>query len=395
MMRVGQDPQSACGFAYGREMSNDGHLIRVTGARATTCERASPHYALEARRLVYDTQSGDVQVRGGALRMYGVRIPLLPTFTTSLTDETKMRPDAVPEPRWGGRDGFALKWGLPFQFPGEHISAKGSVLLTSRRGIRGQIDVQGPIGPMTGHVRASHKEDVKSDVDQWSLIDRRLEFVLDQAWDTDLFGGTQLAAELSAGDFKQYAVAGQPEVSDQRALASLRLSQNDDQWRRGMGSWWWTEARTQLYDAADEYTVIELGAGAGTRLTDWLSGSLTYIHRDASGATPFEFDDEDIESEISGRARIDFDDNWSMRWTGRYDVEIDDMRDYEIELARRVHCLTWKLAYRDVSESISLGVAINGLFGDEPAAQERCVEDGPPRYWRAQDRHTEQDQATE
>lgn len=392
--------ERAYGYAYGREVNHREGRIHIEHGLITTCDHLPPHYAIEARRLHYDLDSGEVVAQDGAVRIYGLRIPLFTSVHFNVSDEPSIA-DPIPQVRYQNRDGAALRWGLPYESPDGLVSCRGEVLLTMRRGVRGNVDIYGPAGGMTGHIRASYKEDVRADVDEWATIDRRPEFVLEQAWDTDRFGGTRLHAELSAGSFKEYArfdedgLETRPTVRDRRAMVSLRLASDEAARRRGVGNWWWVGGREQVYDEGGDYSALEAGLGYGTELTDWLTGSLTYSYRYARGESPFEFDDVDIEQELAGRARFKLDRNWGLGLTGRYDLKANQMRDYQLELDRAVHCLTWQLKYRDLSESISLGVAINGVFGDAPANQPRCMADGPPDYWQWRDARGHQQKATE
>ncbi len=382
------------GFAYGREVNHAQGRIHIEHGLITTCDHVPPHYAFEARRLHYDLEKNEVVAQDGAVRIYGLRIPLLTSVHYSFGDDPN-RVDPVPQVRYQSRDGGALRWGLPYESPDSPVSCRGEVLLTMRRGIRANADIYGPAGGMTGHIRLSYKEDVQADVDEWALIDRRPELMLERAWDTDLFGGTTLHTEMSAGNFKEYEVGDRPAVRDRRAMLGVRLTSDEAARRRGLGNWWWVGGRGQIYDEGGDYSVLEAGVGYGTELTDWLTGSGTYSYHYTNGESPFEFDDVDIEQELAGRVGIALDRNWGLGLTGRYDVEARQMRDYEVELARKVHCLTWQLRYRDLSESFSVGVTINGLFGDTPAGKQRGVADGPPDYWQWRDARGQQQQATE
>ena len=378
---LSDDPRRPlCGYAYGREVTGGAHVIYINNGVFTTCNLAHPHYALEADRLVYDTESHQMAVEGGAVRLYGLRIPLLPKLKHSFGGESRGSP-LLPQPTWTGLDGPSLLWPIDYSGAAAGVQARGGLLLTSRRGLRGWVDVGAPVANFAGHVRVSHKEDVRSDVSSWSLIDRMPEVELERQWGVDLFGGAQLSARLSAGDYRQYARGDAPEVRDRRALGAVRLGGGEAERRQGVGQWWWAEARTQRYDDADEYTVLEAGVGAGGELTDWLSGWVTYIHRDPRGQTPFEFDDVDIRRELAPHADVQLGENWALALDGRYDLDQERLRDWKVGLARDAHCLTWTLGYQRVSRSVGIGVEINGLTGRNSAPA--CPEDGPPDYWAA------------
>ncbi len=293
--------ERVCGYAYGREVNYSEGRLHIEHGFITTCDHVPPHYAIEARRLHYDLDKGEVVAQDGAVRIYGLRIPLFTSVHFNFGDEPD-QVDPIPQVRYQSRDGGALRWGLPYQNPGSPVKARGEALLTMRRGIRASLDIYGPVGGMTGHVRASHKEDVQADVDEWALIDRRPEFVLERAWDTDLFGGASLHTELSAGNFMEYAAGGRPTVHDRRAMIGMRLSSDEAARRRGVGNWWWIGGREQVYDEGEDYSVLEAGVGYGTELTDWLTGSATYSYHATRGESPFEFDDVDIAQELAACA---------------------------------------------------------------------------------------------
>lgn len=374
------------GFAYGRELYSQrvgerrDQVVHLVGARFTTCERVDPHFALEAGEMVLDTSTRRLQVRDAAVRLYGVRVPLLPYFWTYVGGGPGGS-ELIPQASYTSRDGLALSWGLPIAIPQRQITTSGALRLTTRRGVRAELDMQGPLGGMTGHLRASVKEEVLSDFEERSLVDRLPELALGNAWQTDLFGGTQLDAQLAVGWYKQRGAEGEPDVSDGRALASVRFGHNYEGQRQGTGQWWWVAATEQLYFGGGDYTILEAGVGAGGRLTDRLGGWLSYRYRYHRGASPFEFDDVDVPQLLSAGMRWDLDENWTLGASGYYDLDEGAVRDYRLELGRRVHCLTWKLWYRSLTGGVGLGIGLNGITPGDRSGQQWQLSDGPPDVW--------------
>jgi len=219
---------------------------------------------------------------------------------------------------------------------------------------------------------------VSNDLDEWVCVDRLPEVSLEREWETDMLGGTRLCGGLILGRYREDRRDGGTDIKDDRAMAELRMTRNYHRWAAGEGTWWWVGARQMWYDGGDDYTDLDFGVGAGTELLEGMPTSLTLRHHELSGRTPFEFDDVDIRTELIARTQAPLGDGWGLGLSGRWDLRADDLRDYEVQLRKRAHCLTWVAGYRDVGNRISVGVEVNGLWGNATPYSQRSIEEGPP-----------------
>ncbi len=377
----GEGDGQVFGYAYAGEVDSDGQVIYLTDGRFTTCDRADPHYAVEVKRLRWDREQDRVVVQGGALRLYGLRIPLIPHFSYSLTGERGGAPDLLPFPSYSGRDGVRLGWAFHLTDPGRMPRARLGLTLMRRRGLR--VDLRGDteVGELTARVRASVKEDVEADVERLVTIDRLPEIGLGGSWPVG--SEARLDADLSAGHYREEGGEGEPDVNEDRALLALRLTGGSPERERSGGGWWWLGGGQALYGDGQHYGHLGAGIGASATPAGWLSGSLEFSEWVTGGSTPFEFDDVDIDSELNGLLHMQLSERWGLKLGGRYDIERSCMRDYDAEVRLRDHCLTWKAGYHDAGDYISVGVEINGLLGNDRPPPHRSLEEGPPAYWHS------------
>lgn len=379
----GPEQERVFGYAYARELHGDGDIVYVTNGVFTTCDRPDPDFALRAHRLRYNAQTGSVRVRDGSIRLYDLTIPLLvPEFTFTVGGEPE-QPTLLPLPGYSSADGVRVGWRFSFGERTARQRAHLSVKLTQRRGIRGSVQGLSELDHGTlARVRISRKEDVPGDLDRATTIDRLPELGLRHAWDSD--ADRRLEVQLSAGRYSEVVpVPDGPDtgVDYRRARLEARYTDGYEARDDREGRWWWVESAGALYDDGQSYGHVGAGLGASAQLTEAVSGSLELSHRVVGGATPFEFDDIDIETELDARARARLSSVWGAGALGRFDLDRGQIRDWELELRRRAHCLTWTAGYRKVGGRFSVGVEINGLTGGTEPPPQRSLDDGPPQYW--------------
>jgi hypothetical protein len=108
-----------------------------------------------------------------------------------------------------------------------------------------------------------------------------------------------------------------------------------------------------------------------------LGGSLEFVHHFLGGETPFQFDAVDLQTELRPALKARLTETWRLSASGRWDLDTRRLRDYYLELGKRMHCLTWSVFYRFIGGSVGLRLDLNGLTGDtdppaltEPPARE-------------------------
>ncbi len=371
------------GYAYAREIESADDVVYITDGRFTTCDSPDPDYVIEVDRIRYDPESWDVTVWGGALRLHGVNIPLLPRLDWNFHGRVEqMSPLYWFVPTYSSRDGLRLQWWRSLRQLEIPAQGRLGIKLTQRRGIRGELQTLQEWGNIAGRLNVTYQEDVRADVDRQTTIDRLPELGVTGVWD----GGRAQRVEtaLWVGEYTQRADPDDPDdvdVTEGRLRVEARYTGDPEARRDHSGAWWWGGGSQAFYADGRRYGWLGAGAGASAKVTDWFSVWAEISHHITDGTTPFEFDDIDIETELAAAARFELSSMWTVGVGGRYDLNIDELRDYTIELRRRDHCLTWTAQYRDVSNAVQLGLEVNGIFGNFEPPEQRSVEDGVPRYW--------------
>lgn len=367
------------GYAYAREITGENEIVYLIDARFTTCDRVEPHYCFAVDRLRWDTRTQQIVVEGGGIELYGLRIPLLPTLRHSFAADDEAALDTMPIPGYTGREGLRLGWQFLLGEPTDALSGHAGLALRQRKGLQTWAWGSADIGPLAARFGAGLRENNDGDIDNVISLDRLPEIGITGAW--DLADVRSLSAGLTLGHYRQRAEDTIPRVEEDRALIEATV-------RGGIGapnlpgsSWWWLRGSHALYGDGAHYSTIGGGLGAAATLTPWLSGSAELRHHLTDGASPFAWDDIDIETELDARGEFTLDRRWRLRLGGRYDLDRDEMRHWNVELRRREHCLTWKLGYSDRGEFFSMGVEIDGLFGNHQPPPQGRLEDGPPDFW--------------
>ncbi|MEA3400439.1 MAG: hypothetical protein U9R79_04265 [Armatimonadota bacterium] len=377
------DGEPVYGYAYAGDLKRRDSIIYLTDATLTTCDRAHPHWAARVKRLRYNPETGHMTIEDGSLSLYGLDIPLVPRLSFNVRGGAEETEGIWPVPGYSSRDGLRLGWTLPCGDPVDYPRGRLKVKLTQRRAFRAMLFAEDDLGGGTAWLRASRREDIGGDIDRFTTIDRMPELGLEGSWDGS--DDTWLEAILSVGRFHEFdRQRGLPDidVTQSRARLQARLVGGRQQRAERRGDWWWLEGVGSLYGSGDHYSYLGAGVGASASPTSWLTGSVEARHYLTGGTTPFEFDDIDIETELNGIADVRLSSLWSAVLEARYDLERGLTRDWEVELRRRAHCLTWTAGYRDVGNSFSLGLEFNGIFGNDRPPRQRSLEEGPPAYWK-------------
>jgi len=373
------------GYAYAREISAEDSVVYITDGRFTTCPSLDPEYMLEVDRIEYHPDTMDISVWGGALQLYETRIPLLPRIDWNFTgDPGRISPVYALIPTYSSRDGVRLAWTWGMRRLEMPFDGSVSLKLTQRRGIRGELHASREWGNFVPLVNVTYEEDIRSDLDRTATIDRLPEVGLAAAWDGAGWSGGRVETEVLVGRYTQREdpdIAGDADLTESRLRVGARYLGNPAASDDRAGAWWWVGGSQSWYGDGEDYGWLEAGVGGGAEVTDWLSLWAEAAHYAVEGATPFDFDDIDIETELTGGAAVDFSAMWGTRLWGRYDLDRGDLRDYTIELRRRTECLTWTAGYHDLGGGVRIGLEVNGLFGNFEPPPQRSVEEGVPRYW--------------
>ncbi len=109
---------------------------------------------------------------------------------------------------------------------------------------------------------------------------------------------------------------------------------------------------------------LQLELGIGSDQSRATRGALWYVRHQASGSTPFLFDDIYAENELYGQFTLGLGQDWSLDSYARLDLDESRLRQWQIGVYRRLHCLTWGLRWDRAGETLSLEVNVNGLTGD-------------------------------
>lgn len=386
------------GYLFGEEIAREKQLVYIIQGAITTCNRAHPHYVLRAKRIEYYPDQQRFKVKGASISLYGVKIPLVPSFSFSVSEKERETPGILPVPGYSSEDKLYLPYRFRFSSSDSPWRSDLSLRLTQGRGIRLLSANKYTKGRWQAAGYLSQTEDFYDDLGNYLTLDRRPELTFtkfaaspdqDEGWrgsvslanivedrgrDTRANSTPRVAQVLNLrrGDQRgwrtpptgQGFIASGPKIREQYAALTFRYDRHTDQRRRKQGQWYGLSARQAFYSTGDNYRDLAFTAGAGGPLAPDLTGSLTLTHHITGGRTPFLSDTVNIKTELQPTLAAQLSRRWAIQGMGRYDANDGKLRDYELELRRRAHCLTWGLYYHFVGERIGIRVDINGLTGD-------------------------------
>lgn len=356
-------------YFSGKEITKVGDNIYLRRGRVTTCDRQRPHYYIFAKRMRFELDTERLVVYDAGVRLYGLKMPLLPQGKTRFGGGGEQRWFDPSVPGYSSREGVYVPVALRLADADAPWATRASVRVTAKQGITGAIWTKHETNDWDIEARASRREWVADKITDRVCLYRLPELTFARHFSERNDPDALLKLDLSFGNFKEDLASerpGEPQrpvVRERRALATLSYVANARQCQQRLGNWYGATGRVSTYSSNDTYSDLELFAGLGGHVTSDLTAHATLRHHITSGTTPFLFDDVDIRTELLAGAAWQFTDKWGVEGWGRYDLDETDMRDYEIGLSFRAHCLTWGLYYRDVGSRIGLRVDLTGLTG--------------------------------
>jgi len=356
-------------------------VVYVLQGKITTSDRRTPEYSLTARRIEYYPAANRFKIKGAAVRLYGVRIPLVATFSLMIGPEGREVPPLLPIPRYSSRDKLFLPYRFNFSGPQADLQSNLTINLTQARGIRANSQNTYTGTDWRAQGLATQTEDYYTELGDHLLLDRRpqLQYTKFSAAPDQQRGwaGSVTLANLIE-DLKEDDddPTPRPTVREQSLQLGLRYDWSSSPVDTGDREWYSLAGRQSFYSTGDDYRDLALTAGASRQISKDLKGSLSLTHHITGGRTPFLYDRVDIRTELRPTVGLRMSPKWSVLANGRYDAGSGRLRDYQVELRRRAHALTWALRYRFIGNSLSVGIYITGLTGDtEPYEQDHPLND--------------------
>ncbi len=366
------DPAAPPPMVYfkGEEIGKTGDVVYVLRGRITTCDLDNPHYYVSARRILYNVRTGEATIYSARLHLYGLNLPLIPYARTTLGGTEMPRSfDFVTMPGYSHREGLFLPYSLAFTPVGAGTEVATSFRLTTKAGITGAVWAKRSEGRWDFDVRDTRKEWQADVLNNELALSRMPELTAARHFTGRGNQNHELRLDLSVGRFQEDwedQPVGQPHrpvVFATRALGAVTYTAHPRDYYRGLGTWYGARLSLSSYDTHQSLTDLRLFAGAGAALSPQVSGDVTLIHHLTGGSTPFLFDAPQITTELAVRGEWDFAPKWFVDGWGRYDAERGEMRDYEIGVNARDHCLTWGLYYRALSHGLGVRLDLTGITG--------------------------------
>jgi len=354
-------------FAQSRSIDATGGNATLRRARITTCEREHPHYSLLVRQADVIPERDRLTVRGGGIELYGVRVPVIPKFNKSLGLKEDDSALGLALPGRSAVDGWYYPLERRFSDPEAPLQTRLSIRLTQNSLVTGRVladYARGGLHTWATVVRHNSRAD--------DITGRLLYDALPEAGAglSREMGPSTLSARISGGYYRERNLR-----TEERAAASAATVTLGWDWRRPLPGreaevWAGVGTRASLYSGGDSYRTIDLRVGTARPLWGAATGRLEFLHHFIGGHTPFEFDDIDLQTEARGELSTPLFGPLGVTLGGRYDLNLGELRDYDLGLSYRQHCLTWSASYNGAHQSMNFGVNLTDfVFGGRPRVQ--------------------------
>jgi hypothetical protein len=362
-------------YASGQQVNRRGSVLIALRGKVTTCDRDHPHWSVGARKLIYNVNSGLLQMEHVDLHVLGVRIPVLPWAKLDLGPQKR---------RWGvnwnttpgyeSREGVFVPYSWRLTNLESPWDAGAYFHITAEQGLTGTVKAARSWGATDFDLRATRKEWMPDDITDQLELYRLPELSVtrylcerdncNREMRVDLRLGRYRETLVAVGEDGGHADRLRKRVSGSRAGLAATYTVGAPDLLRHEGGWYGVSGRWAEYSTDEHYGDLELFAGGGAQLSPGFSAYGTLHHHLVTGSSPFLFDDVDIRTELAAGADWQIDRLWRLRGTARVDLDRGTTRDYELGLSRRFHCLTWGFTYRGIGNQLRLGVDLTGFSGD-------------------------------
>jgi len=376
---------------------------RMTSASFTTCDLPRPHYRIAAQEI---RLSPDQRLKLRRVRIYLGRRCLISLPSLSIN----VGPGALgeillPRPGYSSRDGFFLTTRFAL-VDTDKTGVNLQLRPTTRRGVQGGVigayAIMGSARLASAYVADSDME-LRRESPLPSLVEREVWtfpepkpeppllsafaalLVRERAFDIDVPNllatrlpeigvryispqarvvrengqprvGLQVQGQTSWGRFTETPGGGYVSRWDTRGVVSTTLAA----FGRSTALRGSVLARYSTYGGGNSYRVL----GAALEVSRVFSGgsfaSMRLIAHDISGSTPLEFDDIDIRRELQAAGRCVLGRS-TFAVLLDYDLDKQSLRDWQVSIGRRLHCLEPTIIWRHRFRQISFDLRVLGL----------------------------------
>ncbi len=351
------------GYFFGDEIRKEADVVYVVEGRMTTCDRVHPHYSVGVKELTYDTRTTRWTIREGRLSLYGHTLRIPGAYSALLRGSGTQRRQTFLTPGYSSYDGLYVPVSWDLSGRGSEWEVSATVRLGTELRFPGEVAARRTSGRQTLTLAAARRQLVAWDVDQWSRINLLPELSLSRPLSAPSACGDSADLNLSLASIREEPMTS-PAREAIKASVSVGYASDAQARRQRQGAWWAVSGEQSLYDTGERLRDLQLELGIGSDQSRATRGALWYVRHQASGSTPFLFDDIYAENELYGQFTLGLGQDWSLDSYARLDLDESRLRQWQIGVYRRLHCLTWGLRWDRAGETLSLEVNVNGLTGD-------------------------------
>ena len=344
-------------------------------AQLTTCDRPEPHYGFAARRISLtaaeteqggSTEAGILTLEGARLDYHGRRLLKLPRFSIDVGQLESDGFSPVPVTGFSSEDGPFASFSHSLGPPQTNTEVDLSLRLTSYRGVRSDVGVRQHVGALDLIARYVIREDNADRELRPDELDRNLYDALVHR--TPEYGVKlpglplgrflNLRAEWLRGRYEEWDAETDATVAADRASRHALFSVTPYRVARGVTFSHAAGWRKSSYSAGESLTIKLFRNSVSLDLGRERDLALSYIVRDESGETPFQFDRVGATRQLLADLRCRLNRDWRFHLTNSTDLADGRYDEFELSFTRTIHCLDYTLGWRSARSTLFFGVGL-------------------------------------
>ncbi|MDI6829315.1 MAG: hypothetical protein QME62_12610 [Armatimonadota bacterium] len=359
-----------------RELKSHESKYIISNSTFTTCDKPKPHYYFAAREISF-IPGQKLTAKHVSMNLFGNHIITVPRYTIKFAKQERR----LKLPQIGISGNYGLYAGSRFNLSfGPKTTGTLNIIASTRQMLQGGFEFQKIDGkPFNANLtyRQPFYGGLRSDL----LVSRLPEIAYyffsagmeEQVVNTarpDIMLRQLLSPDTPIHEERKLSFVGQVGIGrfieepnhikatrfDVRGIMYLKPQTVDSYTSLSPA----ISLRHSFYDDGKSYTDIGFRLAAMRKMGQDSYVSAAYINHAIGGSTPFRFDPVEIPHELAvmlgfpvGTLKLEF--------GGRYDFSFGTLFDWEISIAKIIHCVEPKIRWRNRFKEISLDISLTGF----------------------------------
>jgi len=364
-------------YFTGKEMQMAQKTLKIVSSRLTGCNAVHPHYYLSAKEMDI-TPGKEVVAQRVSVVLYGKTIASIPRLKFGLGEHSERSEVAIPPINFSRNYGLIV--GREFDISNGFTAGGFALALSTNRLFQTGLFYD-RIGSSPFYARATYHMPAYHGTRPDTLVTRLPEIgmrfcVGDSA---KSYATTRRAIDLATGDTGAFPPWHSPGKLNFISETGLGYFVEEPSWAKSgrfdtrFVAWANPiplDSKTSIcpgimgrfsqYGNGNRYGIAGLRLTLGRKLNKRTSLEISYAARAVSGSTPFDFDRNELTSEVSALLKFPVG-PFTFGVGPRYDLHSRGLYDIQYSVARQFHCIEPSIGLNSRFQQLTFGLSLVGL----------------------------------